>query len=169
MFGLDLFALPGVDLSAAVAAGWLRLNFHVYTTDDCRSLFGFGASAIGRLPQGFVQNVIGVPGYRRAILAGRLPVVRGIAFSEDDRLRARLIERLMCDLALDLDAYAEGDGADAFAEELAVLAPLAADGLVEIEGARLRVTEAGRPFLRLVAAAFDAYLGRGGARHSQAV
>lgn len=167
--GLDHFARPGDSLTQAEAAGRLHRNFQGYTTDSAPALLGLGASAIGRLPQGFVQNVIGVPGYRRAILAGRLPVVRGIAFSEDDRLRARLIERLMCDLALDLDAYAEGDGADAFAEELAVLAPLAADGLVEIEDARLRVTEAGRPFLRLVAAAFDAYLGRGGARHSQAV
>jgi oxygen-independent coproporphyrinogen-3 oxidase len=31
------------------------------------------------------------------------------------------------------------------------------------------VTEAGRPFVRLVASAFDAYLAHGSARHSRAV
>jgi oxygen-independent coproporphyrinogen-3 oxidase len=172
--GLDHFARPDDSLTRAQEEGRLHRNFQGYTTDAAPALLGLGASAIGRLPQGFVQNVIGVPGYRRAILAGRLPVVRGVAVSDDDRRRARLIERLMCDLSVDLDAFLEGHetagrGAEVFAGELAALAPLAADGLVEVEGACLRVSEAGRPFLRLVAAAFDAYLIQGGARHSQAV
>jgi oxygen-independent coproporphyrinogen III oxidase len=33
----------------------------------------------------------------------------------------------------------------------------------------VRVVEAGRPLVRVVAAAFDAYLGRGAGRHSRAV
>ena len=45
----------------------------------------------------------------------------------------------------------------------------AAEQLVIIEGQRVTVTEAGRPFVRLVAAAFDAYLAKGTARHSRAV
>ena len=34
---------------------------------------------------------------------------------------------------------------------------------------RIRVTEAGRPFVRVVAATFDAYLQQGGQRHARAV
>ena len=37
------------------------------------------------------------------------------------------------------------------------------------EGRTLRLTEEGRPFLRLAAAAFDAYLKHNAARHSVAV
>ncbi len=39
--------------------------------DDAEALIGFGASAIGRLPQGFVQNAPDLGGYQRAIDAGR--------------------------------------------------------------------------------------------------
>jgi oxygen-independent coproporphyrinogen-3 oxidase len=56
-----------------------------------------------------------------------------------------------------------------FADAFEQLAPLAADGLVAIDGPRVTVTDPGRPFVRLVAAAFDAYLQHGGKRHSRAV
>lgn len=164
--GLDHFARPDDSLAQAAAAGRLRRNFQGYTTDNADALIGLGASAIGRLPQGFVQNAPDVRGYARAIGAGEFAIVRGIALSDDDRVRGRIIERLMCDFTVDLNALAPAaDLADAYAS----LEPLAHDELVRIEGPRLVVTEKGQPFVRLVAAAFDAYLGQGTARHSRAV
>ena len=53
-----------------------------------------------------MQNAPDVGGYARAIAAEQLPTARGIAFSAEDRLRGRIIERLMCDFAVDLDATA---------------------------------------------------------------
>ncbi|MBK8211518.1 MAG: oxygen-independent coproporphyrinogen III oxidase [Rhodospirillales bacterium] len=169
--GLDHFARPDDGLSAALAAGRLHRNFQGYTADDAPTLIGLGASAIGTLPQGYVQNAQPLADYRRAIEAGRLPTVRGIALSADDRLRRAIIERLMCNLRVDLDAVCREKGiqADALAAERASLEPLAADGLVRLDGGEIVVTEAGRPFVRLVAAAFDAYLQPGAARHSRAV
>ena len=82
--------------------------------------------------------------------------MKGLALSDDDRLRGEIIERLMCDLAVNLDAV-EG-GAARFANELAALKPLADDGLLTIAGARITITERGRPYVRIAAAAFDAYL-----------
>ena len=77
----------------------------------------------------------------------------------------------MCALSVDLQAVCREHGltGDPFAAERDSLADMATDGLVQLEGASIRVTEAGRPFVRLVAAAFDAYLTRGGQRHSRAV
>ncbi|MEX0760295.1 MAG: coproporphyrinogen III oxidase, partial [Tistlia sp.] len=98
----------------------------------------------------------------KAVLADRLPVVRGIALSDDDRARRAVIERLMCDFAVTLDR-------EAYAAELAALRGHAADGLVELDGGRLRVTECGRPLVRSVAAVFDRYLAPGEGRHSRAV
>lgn len=164
--GLDHFALPDDALAQAAATGQLRRNFQGYTTDNADALIGLGASAIGRLPQGFAQNAPDIAGYARAIEAGQFATGRGIALTEDDRRRGRIIERLMCDFAADLDAVAPGE---AFSDALAALRPLAEDQLVRIAGRRIVVTESGRPFVRLVAAAFDAYLGRGTARHSRAV
>ena len=76
----------------------------------------------------------------------------------------------MCDLSIDLDAVASEAGlGGCFAEELESLSPFAQDGLVNIEGRRLRVTEKGRPFVRVLASAFDVYLREKPDRHSMAV
>lgn len=172
--GLDHFALADDALAAAQRAGRLHRNFQGYTTDTADALIGVGASSIGRLPQGFVQNAPDLPGYARAIDAGRFAVVKGVAFTADDRLRSRIIERLMCDLSVDLDAETAAAPpaarpADGFASELAAIAYLADAGMVAIAGRRITVTDRGRPFVRLVAAAFDAYLAQNKSRHSVAV
>lgn len=164
--GLDHFALPGDELAVAAREKRLRRNFQGYTTDEADALIGLGASAIGRLPQGFVQNAPDLAGYSRAVGAGTFPIVKGLALTDGDRLRASIIERLMCDLELDLDAFG---GAARFGAELETLAPLVAEGLLRIDGAHIAVTEAGRPYVRIAAAAFDAYLANSQKRHSVAV
>lgn len=160
--GLDHFALPDDDLARALREGRLHRNFQGYTADAAPALIGLGASAIGSLPQGYVQNAAAMPDYRDALRAGRLASVRGIEISDEDRLRRSIIERLMCDLAVDLDGVT-----GRFARELEALAPLAADGLVEIEDRVIRVPPAGRPLVRAVCAVFDGYLERGLARHTR--
>ncbi|MDZ3837702.1 MAG: oxygen-independent coproporphyrinogen III oxidase [Rhodospirillales bacterium] len=169
--GLDHFARPDDPLAVAAAHRRLHRNFQGYTADAAATLLGLGASAIGSLPQGYVQNLMPLKDYREAVFSGRLPVARGLALGDDDRLRAEIIERLMCDLAVDAAAICERHGAEPAVLDpaMAALGPLAADGLIEVEGRRIAVTEAGRPFVRLAAAAFDAYLGTGKARHSRAV
>jgi oxygen-independent coproporphyrinogen-3 oxidase len=164
--GLDHFALPDDELSVAAREGRLHRNFQGYTADDANALIGLGASAIGKLPQGFVQNAPDLAGYARAIGAGHFATVKGLALSDDDRLRAAIIERLMCDLAVDLNQFG---GPERFGSELATLHKLAALGLLVIDGARVTVTDAGRPYIRIAAAAFDSYLTASPKRHSVAV
>jgi oxygen-independent coproporphyrinogen III oxidase len=164
--GIDHFARPDDDLVRALQSGNLRRNFQGYTTAHADALIGLGASAIGRLPQSYAQNFVDIRGYGRAIDDGRLATAKGIALSPDDHIRGRIIERLMCDLAVDLAAFADPG---AFADERNRLAEFSAQGLVRMDGPRIQITEAGRPFTRLVAAAFDAYLPQNQARHSIAV
>jgi oxygen-independent coproporphyrinogen-3 oxidase len=169
--GLDHFARPGDQLAIAMRAGNLRRNFQGYTTDQAEALLPFGASSIGRVPQGFVQNAADVGSWRRAIEAGRYATVKGVAFSREDEARAAVIERLMCDFSVDYGAIAAeklGDVA-AFDDAQAELSHLIREGVATQEGRRVFVTEAGRPFMRLVASAFDAYLTARAARHSVAV
>jgi oxygen-independent coproporphyrinogen-3 oxidase len=170
--GLDHYASPSDSLATAVRTGRLHRNFQGYTTDDADALVGLGPSAIGRLPQGFVQNVPDTGSYSRAIASGRFATARGVAFSADDRMRGRIIEELMCNLACDLDQVASefcDRGRESFEQEIEALTPFAAEGLVSIDGGHVRVNEEGRPYLRLIAAAFDAYLPESRARHSVAV
>ena len=69
--GLDHFALPDDTMAAALRNGTLRRNFQGYTTDDSNILLGFGASAIGRLPQGYVQNEVNTRAYLESIAGGQ--------------------------------------------------------------------------------------------------
>lgn len=160
--GLDHFARPEDPLAVAQASGRLHRNFQGYTTDESAVLLGLGASSIGSLSQGYVQNTPDLPSYRKAVLAGRLPTMRGIALNDDDRARRALIERLMCDFAVELDPHV-------YAGELAALSGHAADGVVVLDGGRLTVTDSGRPLVRSVAAVFDRYLDPAEQRHSRAV
>jgi oxygen-independent coproporphyrinogen III oxidase len=166
--GLDHFAMPDDPLALAQSEGRLHRNFQGYSTDDAPALIGLGASSIGNLPQGYVQNSPNLKVYREAIERGCLATARGFQLTEDDRLRRRVIERLMCDLSVDLEDLVD-DARTAFAPELEGLAGLALDGLVVMEGTRITVPAAMRPFVRKIAAVFDAYLRRSEMRHSFAV
>jgi len=167
--GLDHFARPDDELAGAARNGRLRRNFQGYTTDQADALIGLGASAIGRFAHGFVQNAPDVGGYARSIASGSLATALGIALTPEDRLRAHVIERIMCDFAVDLNEVPGNGMTRDFDAELEALVPLAAEGLVQLDGKRILVTEPGRPFVRLVAAAFDAYRANAAARHSAAV
>lgn len=169
--GLDHFALPEDKLVVAQEKGALHRNFQGYTTDAAPALIGFGASAIGAMPQGYVANEIAIERYKTLVREGELPITRGIAISDDDRLRRSVIERLMCDMGVDLDQVASlyGKTGDIFASELAALSNLEADGLLTREGNRLSVTEEGKPLVRAVCAVFDRYLTAGEVRYSKMV
>ncbi|MGF1455964.1 MAG: oxygen-independent coproporphyrinogen III oxidase [Alphaproteobacteria bacterium] len=164
--GLDHFAKAGDSMAAALAQGDLQRNFQGYTTDQAQGLIGFGASAIGTLPQGYSQNAPDLGGYERAISEGRLATVRGRALTPDDRTRRAVIERLMCDMAVDLDTI---DGAAGLAPVLRSFDPMVRAGLAEVTGHRVRLNERARPVMRWAAARFDAYLEPQTARHSVGV
>jgi oxygen-independent coproporphyrinogen III oxidase len=169
--GLDHFAHPKDSLAKALEKGRLHRNFQGYTVDEAPMLLGFGASAIGRLPQGHLQNTLPLKAYREAIMDGRFATARGLAFTGDDRIRGDVIERLMCDLAVDIKAIRQRHhlAEDAFADEMSRLAPFLEDGIITLENDRITVTETGRPFVRLIAAIFDSYLQESEKKYSKAV
>jgi oxygen-independent coproporphyrinogen-3 oxidase len=169
--GIDHFALPTDSLAGAARSGVIRRNFQGYTTDQAPVLIGFGASAIGSLPRGYVQNVTATGEYMRQVRVDGLVIAKGIEFSGEDRLRSWVIERLMCSFRVGIGELCElfGDAAAAVIEEMKAAALYGGDGLVDFDGKQFVVTDAGRPFVRYIVAAFDTYLGSGTGRHSLAV
>jgi oxygen-independent coproporphyrinogen-3 oxidase len=169
--GLDHFALSDDTMAAAQREGTLRRNFQGYTTDTSNVLLGLGASAIGRLPQGYVQNEVNTYAYCKTIAGGTLATVRGYALTDDDRLRGEIIERIMCDFGVDLDPICARHGAAP--EKLLKSAPrlqdLISSGVIELDGASLAVKDDSRFLVRSVAAAFDAHLDGSKQLHSSAV
>lgn len=169
--GFDHFALPTDELAVAKRYGRLRRNFQGYTDDLAETLIGLGASAIGRMPQGFVQNVVATRDYLARIAEDRLATAKGYAFTGEDRFRADIIERVMCDMAVNLSQIAKSHNRD---PESAIidrprLENLIADGAVTMSKDRLSVSNGSEFLVRSVASAFDAHLARSMATHSRAV
>ena len=169
--GLDHFALPDDEMAVALREGRLRRNFQGYTTDASNVLLGFGASAIGHLPQGYVQNEVHTLAYSEAVAAGRLATAKGYALTDDDRLRGEIIERIMCEFGVDLGEVCARHGS--VPEKMLLSSPrlqdLICDGIVEVDGASLALADDSRFLVRSVAAAFDAHLDGSRHLHSRAV
>jgi len=170
--GMDHFARAGDELAVAQSAGTLQRNFQGYSTRAGVEIMAFGISAISQTPGSYRQNTKSLAAYYAALDRGQVPVIRGWELSPDDVRRRDIIMRLMCDLRLDYAALSRDFASDfalEYAPELARLRPLAADGLVELGRAGLRVTSAGRLFLRNIAACFDAHHVAVPQRHARAV
>ena len=79
----------------------MRRDFGDHAADAGDILLGFGASAIGQLPQGYVQNEIHAAAYSETIAAGGLATALGYALTGDERLRAETIGRLIFEFGAD--------------------------------------------------------------------
>jgi len=169
--GLDHYALPDDSMAQAQGEGVLHRNFQGYTTDPSDVLIGFGASAIGRLTQGYAQNEVVLGRYAERIQRGELATAKGYALTADDRLRADLIERVMCDFRVDVGQVCRQHetAPEAILQAVPKLRALQADGVIQLEGNILSVNDNARFLVRSVASAFDAYLGASGRTHSRAV
>lgn len=172
--GMDHFALPEEDLSRAQRAGQLHRNFMGYTTHADTDLLGLGVSAISNVGASYSQNPRDLPSWEAAVDAGHMPVWRGLQLDPDDVLRAEIIQQLMCHGETDVAAVCAEQGVQFdtyFADALTRLAALQADGLAEVIEGRVRVTEQGRPLLRLLAMCFDRYLSQSApvAQYSRAI
>jgi oxygen-independent coproporphyrinogen-3 oxidase len=170
--GLDHFARPEDSMAVALREGRLHRNFQGYTDDEAGAIVAFGASAISALPDGFAQNTVETGAYTRAVNSGALPIAKGVAFRGEDKLRGAIIERLMCDMEVDLEDIRRRHAPDRgnFLDEMSQLRGLAAEGLCTLEGTCVRVPDEARLALRVVCSVFDAYLAQNTElRHAAAV
>ena len=169
--GLDHFARADDSLTQAARTGALHRNFQGYTDDPCDTLVGIGSTAISQFSGGYIQNFKERTAWRAAIEAGRLPVERGVARTEDARLRARAIETLMCQMEVDVDGLCREMGAapDSLADALETARFLQSAGLCRIAGSTIQVPPDARLFLRTVAQCLDGRYKPAPQRHAKAV
>lgn len=146
--GIDHFAHPGDALYQVWKGGTMRRNFQGYTSDTAQTLIGFGPSAISAFKEGYHQNIPDTAAWEQAVETGVLPLAKTYTLTPDDKIRAKAIESIMC----------YGTAQDAGLAHQDRLGELIADGLViRTQGGGVRITERGQPFIRLLAACFDAY------------
>ncbi len=170
--GMDHFAKPGDELVRALETRTLQRNFQGYSTRGGVEIRGFGVSSISQTARTYRQNHKTLEKYYTSLAEGRLPVERGLELTDEDVLRRHVIMRLMCDFGLEFAPVESEFGlsfAEHFGPSLARLDEFVADGLVERNGRSIRVTEAGRLFIRNIAMCFDAYTAPTEGRHSKTI
>lgn len=172
--GMDHFARPDDSLAVAQREGNLYRNFQGYSTHADCDLVAMGVTAIGSVADTYSQNSRDMDEYMAGIDAGRLPIVRGLKLTEDDRLRRAVITQLICHFSLYFAAVDLAWGIqsrDYFKSELQELEPMMADGLLTIDQSGIRVLPAGRPLIRNICMVFDAWLrsGNSQARFSRVI
>ncbi len=161
--GMDHFARPDDELARARETGNLHRNFQGYSTHRECDLIGLGVSSIGKIGDCFAQNLKTIPTWEAGIEAGELPIWRGLTMSTEDRLRAGIIQSIMCQDGLRYADFEQRFGIDFeehFAPEVSRLADLEQDGLIEAGETGFTVSPRGRLLLRNIAMVFDEYLNR---------
>ncbi|MDP3839260.1 MAG: oxygen-independent coproporphyrinogen III oxidase [Methylococcales bacterium] len=159
--GMDHFAKPDDELAIAQRQGLLHRNFQGYSTHSDCDLIGLGITSIGQVGDAYSQNVKDLESYDQLIKQGKLPVFKGVALNDDDKLRRAVIMQLICHFELQFavieHAYAIRFS-EYFADELQALTPMQADGLVTISTDGIQVLPAGRLLIRNICMVFDRYL-----------
>lgn len=157
---MDHFAKPDDELAIAQQNGVLHRNFQGYTTQEDADLLGLGVSAISLLGDTYAQNQKELKHYYADIEQKGTALHKGFVMSQEDCLRRDVIKQLICNFKLDYAPFEQQYGIDFkthFAEDLELLAPLTADGLIEIGEKGLQVSPVGHLLIRNICLCFDTY------------
>ncbi len=146
--GMDHFALKTDSLYKSFVNSELHRNFMGYTDRRTNVLLGLGVSAISETLNCFHQNEKVLPVYSRKIASGEMATFRGHLLTSDDKRVREQILQLMTRGETKIQR-------DQSPEILETLAPMIADGFIEINEDTVKLTQSGRPFLRNACMAFD--------------
>lgn len=159
--GMDHFAQKNDELALALQNNTLQRNFQGYSTFAGTQLLSFGVSAIGYINSCYYQNQKDLPSYYHSLDNNYLPILRGRILDFDDKIRADIIQSLMCNFKLYFNHIEKQYSINFtlyFAVELVELVKLNDLGLIELNPMELTVTDSGRFLIRNVALVFDKYL-----------
>ena len=161
LVGMDHFAKATDGLLKARESGTLHRNFQGYTTHGDCELIALGVSAISKVGKAYAQNAKTLEEYYTAIDAGQLATDRGYLLNDDDVIIADVIQHLMCEFNVDVDAFNARHGIDFwtyFEHAWPQLESMAAEGLLEFDAQHIAVTPTGRFLIRNICMVFDAYV-----------
>ncbi|WJV53942.1 oxygen-independent coproporphyrinogen III oxidase [Pectobacteriaceae bacterium CE90] len=159
--GMDHFARPDDELAIAQREGVLHRNFQGYTTQGNTDLLGMGVSAISMIGDSYAQNQKELKLYYSQVEQTGNALWRGLTLTRDDCIRRDVIKTLICNFKLSyavIEAEFGINFSTYFADDLRLLAPMAEDGLVEIQEQGITVTARGRLLIRNICMCFDIYL-----------
>jgi oxygen-independent coproporphyrinogen III oxidase len=156
--GMDHFSLKSDTLFDSFEKGKLHRNFMGYSSTKNQLMIGLGVSSISDSWYSFAQNTKELEDYYKLLKADRLPIFRGHLLTTEDLIIRRHILNLMCHFET---SWKEESFYFAELPEIIVqLKEMENDGLVIIKKNGIKVTNAGKPFVRNICMAFDLRLKR---------
>lgn len=156
--GMDHFALKSDSLYTAFNTNNLHRNFMGYSASKTQVMIGLGVSSISDSWYSFSQNVKNLEDYYQLLEWDKLPIFKGHLLTNEDLIIRKHILNLMCKFNTTWN-----DSKDYLAdipEIILQLQEMEKDGLLHIESNGIKVTEAGKPFVRNICMAFDLRLKR---------
>lgn len=174
--GLDHFVTKEDELFQALKKRRLHRNFQGYCTRETTGqVYAFGVSAISQLERGYIQNTKSTERYIKEIKEGKLPVENGMIITDNQIVIREVITQLMCNKQIAWDSLANTLAIPV--EELKStirfdpdkLGELERDGLIELTGKSLTVTETGSLFIRNIAATLDPAFSEQANKYSKSV
>lgn len=164
--GLGQFVRPDDDLAIAQERGRLRRNCQGFTRHGYCDHVGFGIGAISQIDDVYTQNTDELEHYQLQLDRGQLATCRGWRCEASDQIRQRVMERLSCDLELDIQAIETRYGLifrQYFSSAWPLLEQLSRDGLIELSDRFICILPAGRSEVDAICKLFEKDLGD--ARH----
>ncbi|PIF59575.1 oxygen-independent coproporphyrinogen III oxidase [Flavobacterium sp. 2] len=156
--GMDHFALSSDSLYHAAHNKKMHRNFMGYSASKTQLMIGLGVSSISDSWYSFAQNTKSLEEYYRILREDQLPIVKGHILDEEDLIIRKHILNLTCDLETSWSN--ESLYFKELPSVLLDLEEIEKDKLIVIEENKLKITEAGRPFVRNICMAFDLHLKR---------
>ena len=156
--GMDHFALKTDSLYDSFEKKKLHRNFMGYSSSKTQLMIGLGVSSISDSWYSFAQNVKELEEYYTILKSDKLPIFRGHLLTPEDLIIRKHILNLMCHFETsweDKSLYFEE-----VPEILIQLKEMENDGLIIFEKNGIKVTNAGKPFVRNICMAFDLRLRR---------
>ena len=154
--GMDHFVRPKDSLIACRQSGSLRRDFQGYSDNKAHATLGFGASAISRFPQGYVQNSSATSVYCKNIKARQLAGNRGYGLTGTDLAIAHMIEMLMCRFEIDIvDVVGKFPGSARVVEKAIKTIGAGFGPFVEITPDILRIKQRAHPLARIMSEILD--------------
>ena len=163
--GMDHFASKNDSLAVAYQNDTLQRNFQGYTTNKNTDLVGFGVGAISNFKNAYAKNIDTISDYQHSLNANILPITRGYTLNNDDILRAKLIQQIMCQTSIDmtqtLNHFIDTNDfrcfKDYFFNELQQMKSFAQDNLIVFTQKGFKITSQGHFFRRQIASTFDSF------------
>lgn len=159
--GYDHFAKPSDDVSRARSSHNMKWGYYGCTAGRYADVLGLGISSYSKLGMNhYAQNFYELDNWQRALTEGMFPIYRGHVLSADDVMRRDIIQTLRNYFSIsfkDVESVYGIDFKTYFKTELIVMKGLSDDGMLEISGDGIRLTEFGMLFADFVAGCFDAY------------